>query len=49
MDIRRHWSGRGGRGATQLTGDIARFLAQGYVTSVDINRGKKMLLDFLEL
>jgi hypothetical protein len=43
-----HWAGRSSRGVTQLTGDIARCFAEGYVSTIDVERAQAMLTGFLD-
>ena len=46
--VQMHWSSASGRGATQLTGDLAPLFAPTYVASVDLDGGTKMLQSFLD-
>ena len=46
--IQFHWAGRSSRGVTQLTGNIARCFAEGYVSTIDVERAQAMLDCFLD-
>ena len=46
--IQPHWSGRGSRGATQLTGEFSRVFDANYELSVDLKGSDALLRSFIE-